>query len=56
MTQKELYCISRAEELNRTCGMSFKMGYEQGEREWNQTNRVSRQSHDEYDDDIDYDA
>lgn len=47
---KELYCKDRAAYLHENLGLSLKQGYEQAEREWNRTHKVS--STPEYDDDI----
>lgn len=46
---KEIYCIDRARYLHENLGLTMKQGYEQAEREWNRTNKVS--SLPDYDDD-----
>lgn len=46
---KEIYCIDRAMYLHENLGFTMKQGYEQAEREWDRTNKVS--SLPDYDDD-----
>ncbi len=52
---KELYCLYRARQLNRSTGMTLGQGWNQAEREWKRGKcvplNIDRRKYDEYDDD-----
>lgn len=50
ISAKQIYCNDRAAYLHENLGLTLKQGYEQAEREWNRTHKVS--SLPDYDDDV----
>lgn len=55
MTKKELYCLYRAQQLNKTSGISLTVAWIKAEAEWNSGKTVSLKTvsyYDGYDDDM----